>query len=172
MNEIIETVIKVCKHVENLRGDFYARVIIHPHEIVSVEVDYGQVPSARSGGFSVSTHRSELERLQRELEWMLDHFFGPEWRKAEGGEGNVDGIIEALLRAQKYAESRVGYLKAVITIYRQSVDIQVEVTMMRKRRLKTQRFGISKFINKPDDLLECLEMMLDIYLGTAWREQE
>ena len=172
MNEIIETVIKVCKHVENLRGDFYARVIIHPHEIVGVEVDYGQVPSARSGGFSVSTHRSELERLQRELEWMLDHFFGPEWREAEGGEGNVGGVIEALLRAQKYAESRVGYLKAVITICRQTVDIQVEVTMKRKRRLKTQRFGVSKWISKFGDLPEDLEMMLDIHIGSGWRGEE
>jgi hypothetical protein len=103
---------------------------------------------------------------------MLDHFFGPEWRESEWTEKNTDEIIEILLRAQRYVESQVGVMKAVITICRQTVDIQVEVTMKRKRRLKTQRFGVSKWISKFGDLPEDLEMMLDIHIGSGWRGEE
>ena len=176
--EIFEMLIRAYKHVENLGGQFFARVIIHSNKVVSVNVDYEHIPDKRSypnrqsGGFGVSVPRTELERLRRELEWMLDHFFGPEWRESEWTEKNTDEIIEILLRAQRYVESQVGVMKAVITICRQTVDIQVEVTMKRKRRLKTQRFGVSKWISKFGDLPEDLEMMLDIHIGQGWRREE
>ena len=176
--EIFEMLIRAYKHVENLGGQFFARVIIHSNEVVSVKVDYEHiqdkqsVQKRQSGGFGVSVPRNEIERLRRELEWMLDHFFGPEWREVEWTERNTDKIIEILLRAQRYVENRVGVMRAEIMICRQSVDVQVEVKMKRGRRLKTQRFGVSKWISKFGDLPEDLEMMLDIHIGSGWRGEE
>ena len=176
--EIFEMLIKAYKHVENLGGQFFARVIIWPNEIVGVNVDYEHISDKRSvqksqsGGFGISVPRTEIERLRRELEWMLDHFFGPEWREVEWTERNTDKIIEILLRAQRYVENRVGVMRAEIMICRQSVDVQVEVKLKRGRRLKTRRFGVSKWIGKFGDLLEDLEMMLDIHIGLGWREAE
>jgi hypothetical protein len=168
---ILEILLEAQRYAVSLGGRLSARVIVWPSEIVNVHVDYERIPNRGTREFSVGTHRSELEELRRELMWMLDHFIGFNWREAGEG-GGTNGIIETLIRAQKYVESRIGLLKAKIMIVRQFVDIQVELQRIRKRRLKAEYFGIGKRVDKLDELPELLEMMLDVYLGPEWREEK